>query len=138
MSVPEVLASGPTLALTAEHEMIRQTARNFAQKEIAPIAAQHDETGEFPSETVKKMGQLGLMGIEIPEEYGGAGLDTLAYVLAMEEISKVDAAHGTIMSVNNSLVCFGIYRFGSEAQKRDYLAPVASGHKIGAYSLTEP
>src|SRR6266851_4431628 len=138
MSVPEVLTSGPTLALTAEHEMIRQTARDFAQKEIAPIAAQHDETGEFPYETVKKMGALGLMGIEIPEKYGGAGLDTLAYVLAMEEISKVDAAHGTIMSVNNSLVCFGLHRFGTEAQKQKHLVPVASGQKIGAYSLTEP
>jgi alkylation response protein AidB-like acyl-CoA dehydrogenase len=138
MSVDEMAASGPTLALTAEHEMIRQTARDFAQNEIAPIAAQHDETGEFPYDTVKKMGKLGLMGIEVPEEYGGAGLDTLAYVLAMEEISKVDAAHGTIMSVNNSLVCFGLYRFGSEAQKQNYLKPVASGQKIGAYSLTEP
>jgi alkylation response protein AidB-like acyl-CoA dehydrogenase len=138
MSVAEMSASGPSLALTAEQEMIRLTARAFAQHEIAPIAAEHDETGEFPYNTIKKMGQLGLMGIEIPEEYGGAGLDTLAYVLAMEEISKVDAAHGTIMSVNNSLVCFGLYRFGSEAQKQKYLVPVASGQKIGAYSLTEP
>src|SRR5690349_6559243 len=94
-------ASGPSLTLTAEHEMIRQTAQDFAQKEIAPVAAEHDETGEFPFETIQKMGQLGLMGIEVPEAYGGAGLDTLAYVLALEEISKVDAAHGTIMSVNN-------------------------------------
>ena len=138
MSNVEVSASGPSLTLTAEHEMIRQTARDFAQKEIAPVAAQHDETGEFPYATIKKMGQLGLMGIEVPEAYGGAGLDTLAYVLAMEEISKVDAAHGTIMSVNNSLVCFALNRFGSEAQKRNYLMPVASGQKIGAYSLTEP
>lgn len=138
MSVAELPATGPSLALTAEHEMIRQTARDFARKEIAPVAAQHDETGEFPYETVKKMGQLGLMGIEIPEEYGGAGLDTLAYVLAMEEISKVDASHGTIMSVNNSLVCFGLHRFGTEAQKQKHLVPVASGQKIGAYSLTEP
>ncbi len=138
MSVAEMSASGPSLVLTAEHEMIRQTARDFAQKEIAPVAAEHDETGQFPYETVKKMGQLGLMGIEIPEEYGGAGLDTLSYVLAMEEISKVDASHGTIMSVNNSLVCFGLYHFGSEAHKRNYLMPVASGQKIGAYSLTEP
>jgi len=138
MALSELSASGPTLTLTAEHEMIRQTARDFAEKEIAPIAAEHDETGEFPYATIKKMGQLGLMGIEVPEAYGGAGLDTLAYVLAMEEISKVDAAHGTIMSVNNSLVCFGLNRFGSEAQKRNYLTPVASGQKIGAYSLTEP
>jgi alkylation response protein AidB-like acyl-CoA dehydrogenase len=84
------------------------------------------------------MGQLGFMGIEVPEEYGGAGMDTLAYVLAMEEINKVDASHGTIMSVNNSLFCHGILQFGSEAQKQKYVAPVASGEKIGAYSLTEP
>jgi alkylation response protein AidB-like acyl-CoA dehydrogenase len=84
------------------------------------------------------MGKLGLMGIEIPEDYGGAGLDTIAYVLAMEEICRVDAAHGTIMSVNNSLVCHGLHKYGTEAQKRKYLVPVASGQKIGAYSLTEP
>ncbi len=131
-------ASGLSLSLTDEHNMIRQMARDFAQKEIAPIAAAHDESGEFPRATIAKMGQLGLMGIEIPEEYGGAGLDTIAYVLAMEEISKVDAAHGTIMSVNNSLVCYALYRFGTEAQKQKYLVPVASGRQVGAYSLTEP
>src|SRR5438552_6250631 len=125
-------------SFSEEQKQIRDLAREFAHKEIAPIAAEHDETGEFPLETIKKMGELGLMGIEDPEEYGGAGLDTLAYVLAMEEISKVDASHGTIMSVNNSLVCFGLYRFGTEAQKQKYLVPVASGQKIGAYSLTEP
>jgi len=129
---------GPNLSLTPEHEMIRQTARDFAQREIAPVAGHFDETGEFPAETIRKMGALGLMGIEIPEEYGGAGMDTLAYVLALEEISKADAAHGTIMSVNNSLFCYGIYRFGSEPQKEKYLRPVASGQAIGAYSLTEP
>ena len=126
------------LTLSKEHEMIRQAAREFAQNEIAPVAANFDESGEFPYDTVKKMGRLGLMGIEVPEEYGGAGLDTIAYVLAMEEICKVDASHGTIMSVNNSLVCHGLLNFGSEAQKTKYLAPVAAGEKIGAYSLTEP
>ncbi|MEP7356770.1 MAG: acyl-CoA dehydrogenase family protein, partial [Anaerolineales bacterium] len=99
MSTAEMTFTGPSLTLTAEHEMIRQAARDFATREIAPIAAEHDETGEFPTETIKKMGALGLMGIEVPEAYGGAGLDTLAYVLAMEEVSKVDSAHGTIMSV---------------------------------------
>src|ERR1700694_4657721 len=123
MAAVEVAAAGPSLTLTDEHEMIRRAAREFAEKEIAPIAAEHDESGRFPSETIKKMGALGLMGIEIPEKYGGAGLDTLAYVLAMEEICKVDAAHGTIMSVNNSLVCFALYRFGSEAQKQKFLVP---------------
>lgn len=125
-------------ALTDEQKMIRQAARDFAQKEIAPIAAEFDETGEFPSKTIKKMGGMGFMGIEVPEEYGGAGMDTLAYVLALEEICKVDAAHGTIMSVNNSLFCNGIMRFGTEAQKHKYVGGVASGEKIGAYSLTEP
>ena len=124
--------------LTDEHESIRQAARNFAQKEIAPVAAEFDETGEFPSKTIKKMGDMGFMGIEVPEEYGGAGMDTLAYVLALEEICKVDAAHGTIMSVNNSLFCYGIMKFGTEAQKHKYVSAVASGKSVGAYSLTEP
>jgi alkylation response protein AidB-like acyl-CoA dehydrogenase len=124
--------------LTDEHESIRQAARNFAQKEIAPVAAEFDETGEFPSKTIKKMGDMGFMGIEVPEEYGGAGMDTLAYVLALEEICKVDAAHGTIMSVNNSLFCNGIMKFGTEAQKHKYVTAVASGKSVGAYSLTEP
>jgi alkylation response protein AidB-like acyl-CoA dehydrogenase len=124
--------------LTPEHEMIRQTARDFAQKQIAPIAAAFDESGEFPSATIKKMGELGFMGIEVPEEYGGAGMDTLAYVLALEEISKVDGAHGVVMSVNNSLYAYGLVRFGNDAQKKKYLTPVASGKAIGAYSLTEP
>ena len=124
--------------LSHEHIMIRDTTRDFAQKEIAPIASQFDESGEFPYETVKKMGTMGLMGIEVPEEYGGAGLDTLSYVLAVEEISKVDASHGVIMSVNNSLYCHGILKFGTEEQKQKFLKPVASGEAIGAYSLTEP
>jgi alkylation response protein AidB-like acyl-CoA dehydrogenase len=124
--------------LNTEHEMIRQTARDFAQKQIAPIAAEFDESGEFPSATIKKMGELGFMGIEVPEEYGGAGMDTLSYVLALEEISKADAAHGVIMSVNNSLYAYGFLRFGTDSQKKKYLEPVASGKAIGAYSLTEP
>ena len=123
---------------TSEHEMIRQAARDFAQNEIVPIAAEFDESGEFPSETIRKMGEMGFMGIEVPEEYGGAGLDTLSYVLALEEICKADAAHGTIMSVNNSLFCFGLINFGSQQQKQKYLQAVASGKAIGAYSLTEP
>jgi len=124
--------------LDDEHDMIRLAARDFAQNEIAPIAAEFDESGEFPKKTIKKMGEMGFMGIEVPEEYGGAGMDTLAYVLALEEISKADAAHGTIMSVNNSLFCYGILKFGSEPQKQKFLRNVASGKNIGAYSLTEP
>jgi alkylation response protein AidB-like acyl-CoA dehydrogenase len=138
MTMNELTASGLSLTLTEEHEMIRATARDFAQNEIAKVAAEHDETGEFPYATIKKMGALGLMGIEVPEEYGGAEMDTVAYVLALEEISKVDASHGTIMSVNNSLVCHGLLNFGTEAQKQKYLVPIANGGKIGAYSLTEP
>ncbi|MGE5138708.1 MAG: acyl-CoA dehydrogenase family protein, partial [Rudaea sp.] len=126
------------LELTEEQRAIRDLAREFAQNEIAPIAAGIDETGEFPYETVKKMGELGLLGIEIPQEYGGSGLDTLCYVLAMEEISKVDASHGVIMSVQNSLVNYGLNRFGTEEQKQKYLVPLASGTALGAYSLTEP
>lgn len=124
--------------LSEEHKMIRDAARDFAVNEIAPIAAAFDESGEFPYETIKKMGEMGFMGIEVPEAYGGAGMDTLAYVLALEEISKVDASHGVIMSVNNSLYCHGILKFGTEAQKKKFVTPVASGKAIGAYSLTEP
>ncbi len=124
--------------LSNEHKMIRDAARDFAEKEIAPIAAEFDESGEFPMQTIKKMGELGFMGIEVPEKYGGADMDTLAYVLALEEICKVDAAHGVVMSVNNSLYCHGLLKFGTEEQKVKFITPVASGKAIGAYSLTEP
>lgn len=124
--------------LSEEHQMIRDMARDFAQKEIAPIAAHFDETGEFPYETIMKMGAQGLMGIEVPEAYGGAGMDTLAYVVALEEICKADASHGTIMSVNNSLFCHGLVKFGTEAQKQKFLVPAASGVAVAAYALTEP
>ncbi len=126
------------LKLTEEHKMIQDMARDFARKEIVPIAARIDEEAIFPVETVKKMGELGFMGIEIPEEYGGTGLDCISYVLAMIEISKACASHGAIMSVNNSLVCYGIYTFGTEQQKQTFLVPLARGEKLGAYSLTEP
>jgi alkylation response protein AidB-like acyl-CoA dehydrogenase len=126
------------LRLTEEHKMLRDMAKDFAQKEIAPIAAEIDEQGRFPSETVRMMGELGFMGIEIPEEYGGTGMDSLSYVLALVEISRACASHGAIMSVNNSLVCHGIHLFGTEEQKRTFLIPLASGDKLGAYSLTEP
>lgn len=127
----------PIYPLTDEHKMLRDAARDFAQKEIAPVAAEFDESGEFPHATIKKMGELGFMGIEIPEEYGGSGMDTLAFVLALEEICKVDASHGVIMSVNSSLYCHGILKFGTEEQKKKFITPIASGKAIGAYSLTE-
>ena len=126
------------LQLSEEHRMIRDMARDFAENEIAPIAAEHDETGEFPRDTIAKMGAHGFMGIAVPEEYGGAGMDTLAYVLALEEISKVDGSHGVIMSVCNSLYCYAIQHYGTEEQKQTYLRAVASGQVIGAYALTEP
>jgi alkylation response protein AidB-like acyl-CoA dehydrogenase len=126
------------LHLGEEHRMIRDMAREFAQKEIVPIAAHHDETGEFPYATVKKMGAQGFMGIEVPEAYGGAGMDALAYVLVVEEVSKADAAHGVIVSATNSLFCHGIAHHGTETQKQAYLRPVASGQVVGAYALTEP
>ncbi|MBL8160762.1 MAG: acyl-CoA dehydrogenase family protein [Anaerolineae bacterium] len=126
------------LHLSDEHISLQKTVRDFAQKRIVPIAPEFDESGEFPMETIKQMGAMGLMGIEVPEEYGGAGMDTLAYVLTMVEVAKADASHSTIVSVNNSLYCHGILKFGTEEQKQRYVVPVAGGEKIGAYSLTEP
>lgn len=127
-----------SLAVTAEHEMLLRAVRDFADKEIVPIAAAFDESGDFPLETVRKMGAMGLMGIEVPEAYGGAGMDTLAHALTMIEIAKADASHSTIVSVNNSLYCNSIMQFGTEAQKQAWVRPVAAGEQIGAYSLTEP
>jgi len=124
--------------ITEEHAMIQKMAREFAQNEIEPVAARHDLDGSFPLDTVRKMGALGFMGIGVPEKYGGAGMDALAYVLALIEISKADASHGVIMSVNNSLFGDAILQFGTDYQKQTFLTPVASGEKIGAYSLTEP
>ncbi len=124
--------------ITEEHKMIQEAARDFAQNAIAPIAEHHDETGEFPIDTVRQMGKLGFMGIEVSEDYGGAGMDSLAHSLALTEISKADASHGTIMSVHNSLYSHGLMKFGTHEQKMKYLVPIAQGDKIGAYSLTEP
>ena len=124
--------------LTEDQQMIQAAAREFARKEIAPVAAEHDASGRFPAETIRKAGELGFMGVEVPAEYGGAGLDPVSYVLMMEEIAAADAAHSTIISVNNSLYCHGILEFGTEDQKRRFMAPVASGQAIGCYGLTEP
>jgi alkylation response protein AidB-like acyl-CoA dehydrogenase len=125
-------------SLTEEQQMIQQAARDFAQREIAPIAASFDQSGEFPEETLRKAGELGFMGVEVPEEYGGAGLDAIGFALVMEEIAAVDAAHSTVISVNNSLYCNGILQYGTEAQKHAFVKPVASGEVIAAYGLTEP
>ncbi|MEN3046518.1 MAG: acyl-CoA dehydrogenase [Candidatus Hydrothermales bacterium] len=124
--------------LKEEHRMIREMVRDFVKKEIEPIANKIDEEEIFPEENVKKMGELGLMGMEIPVEYGGSGMDSISYVIAVEEISRVCPSHGIILSVNNSLFCYGVYKFGSEEQKREILPIIASGKRIGAFSLTEP
>ncbi len=124
--------------LTEEQRMFQETARQFADKEIAPIAEKVDELGQFPRETILKLGELGFMGIAVPQECGGAGADTVCYVVALEEISRACASHGVIMSVNNSLYCDPLVRFGTEEQKRRFLVPVASGRAVGCFCLSEP
>ena len=123
---------------TEEQLMIQDVARRIAQEKIAPSAEHHDRTGEFPLENIRTLGENGLMGIEVPAEYGGAGMDPVSYVLAMVEIAAADAAHSTIVSVNNSLFCNGILTFGTEAQKQKYVRAIADGSEIGAFALTEP
>ena len=124
--------------LSEEQVMIQQTAREFAESEIAPSAVERDKNAEFPTDIVKKLGELGFMGMMVSPEYDGAGMDTVSYVLAMIEISKVDASVGVIMSVNNSLVCFGLEKWGSDFIKEKYLRPLARGEKLGAFALSEP
>jgi alkylation response protein AidB-like acyl-CoA dehydrogenase len=123
---------------TEDQLALQAIARDFAQKRIVPVAAELDAKGEFPLDNIREMGQLGLMGIEVPHEYGGAGMDPVGYVLAMIEIAAADAATSTIMSVNNSLFCNGILKHGNEAQKQKYVRAIAQGEAIGAYALTEP
>ncbi len=124
--------------LTEEQRLIRDTARDFAAREIAPKAAELDKNSRWPDEIIRQMSELGFMGMAIPEEYGGGGLDTVAYAIAMEEISAACASCGVIMSVNNSLFCDPLYKFGTDAQKKEILTPVASGKKLGCFGLTEP
>ncbi|GAB4207561.1 MAG: acyl-CoA dehydrogenase family protein [Bacteroidia bacterium] len=124
--------------LTEEHLMIQKMARDFAQNELKPGVIERDEKQQFPAEQVKRMAELGFLGMMVDPKYGGAGLDTISYVLAMEEISKVDASCSVIMSVNNSLVCWGLEKFGTEEQKQKYLVPLAKGEIIGAFCLSEP
>src|ERR1700694_2877808 len=129
--------------LSEEHQMIRQAARDFAQNECLPGVIERDEKMQFPREQILKLAELGFLGMMVSPEYGGAGLDTISYVLAMEEISKVDASVSVCMSVNNSLVCYGLEAYGSEAQKIKYLTPLAQGTKegelyTGAFLLSEP
>jgi butyryl-CoA dehydrogenase len=130
--------SGPTFDLSEDEQAVRQMVREFAESEIRPIAAEIDETHEFPLENTKKMAELGLLGMFVPEAYGGAGMDYMSYVIAIEELSRVCASHGVIASVNNSLVCYPLLTYGNEAQKQKYLKPLAQGQWLGAYCLTEP
>jgi alkylation response protein AidB-like acyl-CoA dehydrogenase len=124
--------------LTEEHKMIRDAARDFAQTELLPGVIERDENQSFPTEQVRKLGELGFLGMMVDPKYGGAGMDAISYVLAMEEISKIDASTSVVMSVNNSLVCWGLETYGTEQQKEKYLKPLASGEIIGAFCLSEP
>ncbi len=124
--------------LTEEHLMIQKAAREFAQNELKPGVIERDELQKFPTEQIKKMAELGFLGMMVDPKYGGGGMDAISYVLAMEEISKVDASCSVVMSVNNSLVCWGLENFGNEEQKQKYLVPLAKGEKIGAFCLSEP
>ncbi len=125
-------------APTEDHEMLRQAVRDFAEKEAKPTVAARDEHMEWPADLVKKMGQLGFLGVAVSEDYGGAALDYISYAIVIEELSRVDASLGVIASVNNSLVCYGLEKFGTEEQKRELLVPLASGRALGAFSLSEP
>ena len=124
--------------LTEEHIMIRDAAKDFAKTELLPGVIERDENQTFPTEQIKKLGELGFMGMMVDPKYGGAGMDTISYVLAMEELSKVDASASVIVSVNNSLVCWGLEKYGTEEQKQKYLVPLAKGEIIGAFCLSEP
>ncbi|NII84677.1 acyl-CoA dehydrogenase [Pedobacter sp. SG908] len=124
--------------LSEEQLMIQQAARDFAQQELKPGVIERDEHQKFPAEQVKKLGELGFLGMMVSEKYNGSGLDAISYVLVMEELSKIDASASVVVSVNNSLVCYGLEAYGSEAQKEKYLKPLAAGEKIGAFCLSEP
>ncbi len=124
--------------LTSEQQMIREMARDFAQKEVAPVAAELDQKAQFPSQNIRKMAELGLMGMMVPQEWGGAGMDTVCYVLALEEIAAACASTAVTMSVNNSLYCGPLLKFGTDDQKKRLLTPFARGERLGAYSLSEP
>lgn len=125
-------------SLSEEHIMIRQASRDFAQNELLPGVIERDDAQKFPVEQIKKLGKLGFMGMMTDPKYNGSGMDTLSYVIAMEELSKIDASASVVVSVNNSLVCWGLETFGNEAQKEKYLSRLASGEVIGAFCLSEP
>lgn len=124
--------------LSEEQLMIQQAARDFANTELKPGVIERDELQKFPHEQIKKLGELGFLGMMVDPKYNGAGMDTISYVLAMEELSKIDASASVVVSVNNSLVCYGLEKYGTEFQKEKYLKPLAAGEKIGAFCLSEP
>src|SRR3954468_16031367 len=124
--------------LSEEQLMIQQAARDFAQSELKPGVIERDEYQKFPVEQVKKLGELGFLGMMVSEKYNGSGMDALSYVLVMEELSKIDASASVVVSVNNSLICFGLEKYGTEAQKQKFLMPLAKGEVIGAFCLSEP
>ncbi|HLT54105.1 MAG TPA: acyl-CoA dehydrogenase [Flavobacteriaceae bacterium] len=124
--------------LSEEHMMIRDAARDFAQTELLPGVIERDDKQQFPDELVRKMGELGFMGVMVDPKYGGSGMDTFSYVLIMEELSKIDASASVMVSVNNSLVCYGLEKYGTEEQKQKYLTKLATGEKLGAFCLSEP
>ena len=124
--------------LTEEHIAVKEAARDFAQNVLKPGVIERDNEQRFPTDEIRQLGELGFMGMMVDPKYGGSGMDTLSYVLAMEEISKVDASTSVCMSVNNSLVCWGLEKYGTEDQKEKYLVPLAKGEKIGAFCLSEP
>ncbi|GAB3770854.1 acyl-CoA dehydrogenase family protein [Spirosoma horti] len=129
---------GLNFNLSEEHLAVQEAARDFAQNELLPGIVERDNEARFPAQQVKRMGELGFLGMMVSPEYGGGGMDTVAYVLAMEEISKIDASASVVMSVNNSLVCFGLEAYGTEEQKRNYLTRLATGETLGAFCLSEP
>src|SRR4030042_166397 len=126
------------MRISKEHEEFRKNIREFAEKEIEPKAKGLDETGKFPFDTVKKLGQMGILGMVVPKEYGGSGLDTVSYSIAVEEISRVCGSTGITVAAHNSLGLYPIYLFGTEEQKRKYMPDLASGRKLGSFGLTEP
>jgi len=138
MATASIELQGLNFNLSEEHLAVKEAAHDFAQNELLPGVIERDNEAKFPAEQVKRMAELGFLGMMVPPEYGGGGMDTVSYVLAMEEISKVDASAAVIMSVNNSLVCFGLEAYGTEEQKQKYLTRLAAGEIIGAFCLSEP
>ncbi|GAB4048658.1 acyl-CoA dehydrogenase [Spirosoma litoris] len=138
MATASLELQGLNFNLSEEHLAVKEAARDFAQNELLPGIVERDNEARFPAEQVKKMGELGFLGMMVSPEYGGGGMDTVSYVLAMEEISKVDASASVVMSVNNSLVCYGLEAYGTEEQKQKYLTRLATGETLGAFCLSEP